>query len=298
MTKRRQLYSLLGDLPPRRRPIPKPEPREEDRGAFLLERLDLDLNGEETVPAYFVKPRRMRRPAPAVLYNHYHGGQYQLGKDELLLAKPGAGLESYAHDLTAAGYCALCIDTWAFGGRAARTESDIFKDMLWKGQVMWGMMVYDSLRALDYLVSRPDVDSTRIATLGMSMGSTMAWWTAALDTRIKVTVDLCCLTDFDALVEAAGLSGHGLYYFVPGLRKHFTSGGINELIAPRTHLSLAGTRDPLTPPAGLDRIDRHLRNVYRRRGHSGNWCLLRYDVGHEETTAMRSAALDFLAAHL
>ena len=68
--------------------------------------------------------------------------------------------------------------------------------MLWEGQVMWGMMVYDSLRAIDYLVSRPDVDAARVATLGLSMGSTMAWWVAALDTRIKVCVDICCLTDF------------------------------------------------------------------------------------------------------
>ena len=56
--------------------------------------------------------------------------------------------------------------------------------MLWHGQVMWGMMVYDSIRAVDYLVSRDDVDPGRIATMGISMGSTMAWWAAALDTRI------------------------------------------------------------------------------------------------------------------
>ena len=51
---------------------------------------------------------------------------------------------------------------------------------------MWGMMVHDSLRAIDYLVGRPDIDPARIGTLGMSMGSTMAWWVAALDPRVKV----------------------------------------------------------------------------------------------------------------
>lgn len=76
-------------------------------------------------------------------------------------------------------------------------------------------MVYDSIKALDYLTSRPDVDPKRLATLGISMGSTMAWWLAALDTRIKVCIDLCCLTDFHSLIEARGLDGHGLYYYVP-----------------------------------------------------------------------------------
>ena len=74
---------------------------------------------------------------------------------------------------------------------------------------MWGMMVYDSLRAVDYLVTRADVDAGRIGTIGMSMGSTMGWWLAALDERVKVCVDICCLTDFEALLEEKGLEGHG-----------------------------------------------------------------------------------------
>jgi esterase/lipase len=130
---------------------------------------------------------------------------------------------------------AYVLMRWAFGKRAGRSEQDIFKDMLWKGQVMWGMMVYDNLRALDYLESRDDVDMKRVATMGMSMGSTMAWWLAALDERIKVCVDLCCLTDFDELIKENGLSLHGIYYYVPDLRTHFTTSQINALIAPRPH---------------------------------------------------------------
>ena len=78
------------------------------------------------------------------------------------------------------------------------------------------MMVYDTLRGLDYLLTRPEVDTARVGTLGMSMGSTMAWWVAALDPRLKVCVDICCLTDYQALIEAHNLKGHGVYYFVPG----------------------------------------------------------------------------------
>ncbi len=53
------------------------------------------------------------------------------------------------------------------------------------------MMIYDSLSALDYMQLRSDVQPDRIGTIGMSMGGLMAWWTAALDDRIKVCVDLC-----------------------------------------------------------------------------------------------------------
>ena len=53
-------------------------------------------------------------------------------------------------------------------------ESEVFMEMLWKDQVLWGMMVYDSLRAVDYPTDCPDVDAARIGTLGISMGSTMA----------------------------------------------------------------------------------------------------------------------------
>ena len=166
--------------------------------------------------------------------------------------------------------------------------------MLWRGQVMWGMMVYDSLRAVDYLGSRSDVDPGRIGTLGISMGSTMAWWVAALDTRIQVCVDICCLTDFDALLDIGDLDSHGVYYFVPSLLKHFTASQINALVAPRPHLGLAGNYDKLTPPAGLDRIDAELTKAYAEAGAPDAWKLLRYETGHFETADMRSEVLAYL----
>jgi hypothetical protein len=159
---------------------------------------------------------------------------------------------------------------------------------------MWGMMIYDSLRAIDYLQTRSDVNAARIATMGMSMGSTMAWWLSALDERLKVCIDLCCLTDFHTLIEQKGLDLHGIYYYVPNLLNHFTTAGINELISPRAHFGLAGRHDPLTPLKGLAIIDSHLRKVYQQDGAPEAWQLRIYEAGHMETAQMREDILGFL----
>ncbi|MCL5745333.1 MAG: acetylxylan esterase [Acidobacteria bacterium] len=292
-SRREELYGLLGELPYRDRRISAEVISVEERGGYVLERLELDLNGFEAVPAWFARPKGLSGRAPAVLYNHAHGGDYALGKDEFICGRPSLQSPPYADVLTSLGFCGLGIDAWVFGERATRSESDVFKEMLWKGQVLWGMMVYDSLRALDYLASRPEVDPSRLGTLGLSMGSTMAWWVAALDERIRACVDICCLTDYQALLETDGLKEHGIYYYVPSLLKHFTAAQINALIAPRAHLSLAGNLDPLTPAAGLDRIDRELKSVYTAAGHPERWRLLRYDSGHQETPEMRAAIVAF-----
>jgi len=291
---RRKLYALLGELPPRDRAISAQVLRSERREHYVLETLLLDLNGIEPVPAYLVKPKSTKGKIPAVLYNHAHGSDYELGKNELLHSRRQLQQPPYAETLTAAGYAALCIDAWGFGDRRGRSETELFKEMLWHGSVLWGMMVYDSLRALDYLVSRPDIDAGRIATLGASMGSTMAWWLAALDTRIRVCVDICCLTDFQALIKSRNLDRHGIYYYVPGLLRHFTTAQINALIAPRPHLSLAGIYDALTPADGLERIDQELQAAYAEHGAAEAWKLCRYATGHFETAAMRVEALNFL----
>jgi dienelactone hydrolase len=296
--RRKELYNLLGDLPESRRKIGASKIDEEERDNYILEKLVLDLNGIEDVPAYFTRPKGKQPPFATILYNHAHGGDYQLGKDELLNGRKLLGQPPYAEALARQGYAAICIDHWVFGERHGRTESATFKEMIWHGKVLWGMMVYDSIRAVDYLVSRKDVDKNRIGSLGLSMGSTMAWWLAALDTRIKVCVDICCLTDFHELIEHRGLDEHGIYYYVPSLLKHFTTTEINKLIVPRPHLSLAGIFDPLTPADGLEKIDKNLKKAYSAAKASDAWRMVRYRTGHFETADMRARIMAFLKKYL
>ena len=296
--RRETLYGLLGKLPPRDRKVGATLVSTEDRGSYTLEKLVLDLNGEESAPAYFAKPKNASGRLPTVLFNHSHGGGYTIGKAEFIDGREYLGKPSYAEFLTSLGYNALCFDAWIFGERSGRAELDMFKDMIWRGRVLWGMMVYDSLKAVDYLVTRPDVDAARLGTVGMSMGSSTAQWAGALDPRLKVVVDICCLTDWHTLVKVGGLKGHGIYYYVPDLLNHFTTSQMNALIAPRAHLSLAGTRDHLTPLEGLDVVDAELKKTYAAAGKPGNWRLSRYDVGHQETPEMREEIRQWFVKNL
>lgn len=296
--RREELYRLLGDLPDRRRRVTGTKTSEVERDGYVLERWELDLNGVEIVPAYVARPRGASGRRPAVVFNHSHGGGYTIGKTEFIEGRSYLQPVPYAKALTDQGYVALCIDHWVFGERSHATELDTFKEMLWRGQVLWGHMIYDSLKAVDWLVTRPDVDPARVATLGMSMGSSMAQYLAALDTRIRVTVDICCLVDYETLLAKHFQSHHGVYMYVPGLLKHFTSSQINGLIAPRAHLSLTGIQDELEPAEGVDVIDRELTRVYAEQKHPERWKIVRYDVAHQETPEGRIEALAFLRTFL
>jgi dienelactone hydrolase len=299
--RRADLWRLLGELPWQHVPAPPKLVGREEHDQYTLERLVLDLNGVEPVPALLMIPRKIKRPAPGLLFIHWHAGMYGLGKEQLL--KGTSVQPAYAPVLAEMGFVTLAIDSWCFGerqhdGNGHRGEEDAFKLMLWRGQVLWGMMMFDEFRALSYLASRPEVDPQRLGATGMSMGSTKTWWLAALDPRVKLAVDICCLTDFDALIAAQGLSDHGIFYFVPSLLKEFDTTSINELIVPRPHLSVNGRKDPLTPPAGVEKIRENLLARYRQYGHEEDCRIELFDCAHEETPEMRSLVMDWLRRYL
>ena len=299
--RRQELWNLLGDLPPRNRAIGAKLLASEKHPGFTLERLELDLNGIERVGAYLLLPDKRQAKAPGLLYIHAHGGTYDLGKEELLRGR--SVLPAYAPVCAEKGIVTLAVDSWCFSERqhaadGRQGEHDAFKEMLWRGRVLWGMMMYDEVQALGYLAGRAEVDPDRIGAFGISMGSTKAWWLAALDERVKLCVDLCCLTDYEELIKADNLKGHGMYYYVPRLLKHFQTHDINELIVPRPHLSLHGRKDRLTPPVGVERIRDHLLPLYRRYGREQDCRIELFDCAHEETPEMRKLVLEWFDRHL
>lgn len=299
--RRRELWGLLGDLPWNHRPKTPRLVRKEEHDGYTLERLVLDLNGVEDVPALLLIPEKRQEKAPGLLFIHWHAGMYDLGKEQLIR---GVDVQpAYAPVCAEKGIVTLAIDSWCFGERkheenGGEGEQDAFKLMLWRGQVLYGMMMFDEFRAMDYLASRPEVDTKRLGAFGMSMGSTKAWWLAALDPRVKVCMDVCCLTDYEELIKTHGLKEHGIYYYVPSLLKHFQTADINELIVPRSHLSVNGRRDPLTPPAGVEKIRDRLLPLYRKYGKESDCHIELFDCEHVELPEMRKLILEWMDREL
>ena len=299
--RRKELWGLLGALPWQHRPGPPKLVKTERHDGYTLERLVLDLNGQEPVPALLLIPDKRQTPAPGLLYIHWHAGMYELGKEQLL--KGVEAQPAYAPVCAEKGLVTLAIDSWCFGERQREAdgqtgEQDAFKLMLWMGQVLFGMMMFDEFRALDYLASRPEVDPRRLGAFGMSMGSTKAWWLAALDPRVTVCMDVCCLTDFDELIKTRALKEHGIFYYVPSLLKHFQTAQINELIVPRPHLSVNGRQDPLTPPPGVEKIRDYLMPFYRQHGRERDCRIELYDSAHVELPEMRKVVLEWMDRYL
>jgi hypothetical protein len=104
--------------------------------------------------------------------------------------------------------------------------------------------------------------------------------------------------DYAELVKTRGLSEHGIYYYVPSQLKHIQTAEINELIVPRPRLSVNGRKDPLTPPAGVEKIRDQLLPLYRKYDKESDRHIELFDAGHVELTKMRNLILEWLDRYL
>ncbi len=291
--RRQDLWRLLGPRPALNSP-PSGTLRTTKQTDFAqIEHWTLTLNTIEPVPALLLLPKE-QPPRGIVIYCHAHGNRFECGKDELVQGRSALASPPYAEVLPLMGYAVLAIDHWCFGERAVNTERAMVKHLLWQGCTLWGYRVHDTLVALDWLRSRAGFAALPTVTLGLSMGSTMALWATALEPSIDACIDLCCLAEYDALIADGSFDLHGEYFFVPGLRRDFSAAEISALIAPRKHFSLIGTRDPLTPPAGVAAIDRAMQSTYGALQCSDRWQQIAEDCGHKETAMMRKQVM----AHL
>jgi dienelactone hydrolase len=274
---RAKLNELLGDLPPRPPISAFQVLTREDKDSYTLETLQFDNGAGETVKGYVFAPKTAtaQSKAPAILYCHWHGGQYDIGKQELL--QTNATPVAAGPVLAAAGYVVLGIDAPCFGERngqgpdgpqqkGGNGEMTAAKFNLWADRTLWGMMLRDDLTALDYLCSRPEVDAQRIGVTGISMGSTRSWWIMALDDRPRAAVCVGCMTRYEELIRVGMLKAHGIYYFVPGMLKHFDTEAVIALGAPRPMLFMTGDQDSGSPTDGVRHIGNIVNQVYALHG--------------------------------
>lgn len=290
------LWTLLGDLPTNPSLNGTKVSEVIHSEGYLLETWCFDLNSEEQVSAFIAKPLNAKTPLPLVLVNHSHGSMHHVGKKEMIEPSDYLQKPSYAKVITDMGCMAACIDMWGFGDRM-RKESEMVKEMLWRGKVVWGMMLYDNMRFLDVLLKRSDVAKEKVATIGMSMGAMQGWWLAALDPRVEIVVDLGGQVDAETLLKQGYLDKHGFYSYVPGLLKHTSTAAIQKRIVPRKRLCLVGTHDRNCPLEGVQLLDEILQEAYMNVGASENWETKYYGCGHQETAAMRHDWMTYLNTH-
>lgn len=307
-TIRAKLWSLLGDVPP----LFIPEVTIINRtkqDSYTIEHLAFDNGVNATVYGYLLIPHNITFPAPAILYHHFHGGKYALGKEMILQVQSNGYADGIA--LVEAGFIVLAIDAYAFGERrnqgpadeyedGADTELSLFKQFLWEGKILWGMMLHDDLVALNYLCSREEVDAARIGTTGMSLGGSRATWIAALDERIKVTVPIAQLTRYADFAHTRQYALHSIYYYLPAM---LTSGvdmeHIVSLTAPRYQHILIGDSDPLSPLSGIEKIRAYTRDVYNSLKASEQFNITIYEhLGHVYTPIMVETMLATFQKHL
>jgi dienelactone hydrolase len=272
---RATLWTLLGDFPARPKvPVVTILSRTDYEG-YVLEKFTFADGLDLDVPGYLFLPKNPSGKVPAILYCHWHAGEWDVGKEEML----GHNATPVAPGPTLArlGYAVLGVDACGFGERNGQgpgglaerggdAELSSSKFSLWAGRTLWGTIVRDDLMALDYLCSRPEVDASRIGVTGISMGSTRSWWIMALDDRPKTAVCVGCMTRYRELILAGGMKEHGIYYFVPGMLKHFDTEAVIACAAPRPMLFMTGDRDPGSPVEGITALGARIAPVYKLLG--------------------------------
>jgi dienelactone hydrolase len=229
------------------------------------------------VPAFLLVPDGLKEPRPAILCSHGHG----IGMNDLVaLNEKGESRpykEGYHHDFAIqavkAGFVALAFDQMGFG---RRRDIDFHKQQnMWNhceqpsknalhwGLSMTGIRVWDAMRMIDFLQSRPEVDDRSIGMVGISGGGLVTQFTSALDDRVKAA----CVSGYLSRYEACILSiHHCIDNYVPGLGRLANDDDIACLIAPRPLLIEAGRKDPIFPIATTEEAIRKLRRCYKVAG--------------------------------
>lgn len=213
--------------------------------------------------SYLLLPQNCHPPLPCVvcLPGHGRGVDDLVGikKDGTMRQKPSGYMMDFALQTVKRGFAVLAVEMLGFGHRR---EEKTFRQkgprvtscyplsgsLLLMGETMIGWRVYDVMRAIDYLESRKEIAKEKIGVMGISGGGTVAFYSAALDTRIKTTIvsgSFC--TFYHSIFSLA----HCIDNYLPGILRYGEMYDVAGLIAPRALFIEAGKQDQLFPVVGV-----------------------------------------------
>jgi len=274
------------------------------KDGYRIESLYYHAEPNDAIPAMLLIPDGVsaENPAPAIAVWHQHAGQWHLGKSEPA-GLAGNPMHHTGAALAKEGYVVLCPDALCFEERADKElngrnfERFEFLRYVVEGKCMAWKNILDMRRAVDFLVSRPEVDARNLGCYGHSMGSTHLWLVGPWEERLKCLVGNCCLPTYRGIHREKLL--HCFPNFVPGLHEFGDTPDMAALIAPRAlHLNF-GDQDRGTPiddvPWSVERIAEAYGKADARERFT--W-FVEKDTGHVLSEAMWERVKDVFARHL
>ncbi len=279
---------------------------EADRGNHVA--LSLTLRGAlgDRVPALYLQPKGTG-PHPAVVLLHDHGARFDIGKEKLIRPlAPNPAAETWAQryfggrfvgdTLVEAGFAVLAIDAQGWGERSrpgfARDDQQALANHLLQLGHSWaGVIASDDLRSHRWLRERPEVDPSRVAVLGFSMGAFRAWQLAAVCDEVSACVAAHWMCTRDGLLRPGEhtLVGQSAFSMAhPGLAAELDHPDVAALIAPRPLLLFGSPQDKLFPWDAVQQAWRRLELAWGRtdglqtRVTAGGHL---FDVGQQQAAA-------------
>ena len=287
---RKQLQEMLGLDPfPAITPLNAVVSGAVDENEFTVENLYF-----ESIPGLYVTgnlyvPKQRQGKLPAILYVCGHGGAMRNGisfGNKTVYSHHGVWFARH-------GYVCLVIDTIQLGEIQGLHHGTYREGMWWwnsRGYTPAGVEAWNSIRAIDYLQSRAEVDPERIGMTGRSGGGAYSWWAAALDDRVKVVAPVAGITDLHNHVVDGTVEGHCDCMFMVNTYQWDYS-MIPALVAPRPLLIGNTDKDPIFPLDGVVRIHADVARVYKFLGATNHLGLLITEGPHKDTQDLQVPVL-------
>jgi cephalosporin-C deacetylase-like acetyl esterase len=290
---RREYFDMLGLWPlPEKTPLHATTTGTVDRGDVVIEKLHFQSRPGLYVTGNLYRPKKIDSQLPTILYVCGHSGR---GRDGNKTAFQDHGMWFASH-----GYICLIIDTLQLGEIAGIHHGTYREGRWWwqaRGYTPAGVECWNGVRALDYLVGRPDVDAERLGVTGISGGGAATFWIAAADERVKVAVPVSGMSDLESYVSHKVINGHcDCMFLVNTYQWHWTT--IAALIAPRPLLFANSDNDSIFPMDGNRRIIARLRQLYKMYDKPELVDEYISKGGHEDRPDLRVAAFKWFNEHL